>query len=209
MTLFKSKTLLHHDDKIGFVRLWMGLPDFPTFLKKGLDAAPLTKGTEELARELVVSDFAPGKSVEFVRRVCRWGGDSRRGGKVIAHNPEDRIASQLRAAYQACIANDPGAAIREITSLKGLAISFGSKHLKFLDPNQHVVLDSIICEALGFSPTSEGYLAFREHCFALQGLVRDMSMEYTGHSQEGWRIADIEMAIYNKIRELQKSHVRP
>lgn len=209
MTLFKTKTLHQHDGKIGFVRLWMDLTDFPMSLKKGLDVAPLTRRTEELARELVVSDFAPEKSVEFVRRVCFWGGDSRRGGKVIAHNSEDQIARQLRAAHQKCIAKDPELAIREITSLKGLAISFGSKHLKFLDPNQHVVLDSIICEALGFSPTPQGYLSFREHCLALQGLVCDASIEYTGHSQEGWRIADIEMAIYNKIRELQKSHVRP
>lgn len=209
MRLFEARNLFQHDGKIGFVRLWMDLSDFPKFLKKGLIAAPLTGSTEQLARELVISDFDPKKSVEFIRRVCRWGGDSRRGGKVIAHNSEDEIASQLRAAHHACVAKDQTLALTEITALNGLAVSFGSKHLKFLDPSQHVVLDSIICEALGFSPTTNGYLAFREHCEAIQSLVRDASIEYTGFSQDGWRIADIEMAIYNKIREFQKSHVSP
>jgi hypothetical protein len=207
MRLLEAGSLLQHDGKIGFVRLWMELSDFPRFLKKGLIAAPLTGSTEHLAHELVASDFDPEKSVEFVRRVCRWGGDSRRGGKVILHNSEDRIATQLRLAHQACVAREPMRALTEITSLKGLAVSFGSKHIKFLDPDQHVVLDSIICEALGFSPSASGYLAFRKHCDAIRALVRDASVEYTGLSPNGWRISDIEMAIYNSIRELQRANV--
>lgn len=199
MTLFDAKNLLQVEDKIGFVRLWIDLSDFPKSLKKGLDAAPLTKGTEELARELVVSNFATGNSVEFVRRVCRWGGDSRRGGKVIAYNSEDQIASCLRMSYEACLAKDRLAAINHVMALKGLSVSFGSKHLKFLDPEQHVVLDSIISEALGFSRTPAGYLAFSDHCRAILDVLKNEDVSYSGFGPNGWRLADVEMAIYNKI----------
>ncbi len=203
MTLFEAKNLLQVEGEIGFVRLWIDLADFPTSLKKGLDAAPLTEGTEKLARELVHSNFATGKSVEFVRCVCRWGGDSRRGGKVIAYNSEDKIASCLRMSYEACLTQDRLAAINYITTLEGLSVSFGSKHLKFLDPEQHVVLDSIISEALGFSRTPAGYLAFSDHCRALLDVLKKEKVPYSGFGSNGWRLADVEMAIYNKIKGSQ------
>jgi hypothetical protein len=48
--------------------------------------------------------------------------------------------------------------------LNGLAVSFASKHLKFLAPEKAVVLDSIVSKRLGYELTPDGYQAFLNDC---------------------------------------------
>lgn len=203
MTPFETRHLFKDGESIGFVRLWMHPQDFPDSLAIGLKGAPKTQFTEQVARRLIAANFQEGSAVDFVRRVCEWGGDNRRAGKVIKYNSPETIAKQLRQAHQACLDNDPRGALDEITKLRGLAVSFGSKHLKFLDPEQHVVLDSIICASLGFTADETGYLSFRGHCSALLQMLHEQNVMYSGFSPIGWRIADVEMAIFNHIRKVQ------
>jgi hypothetical protein len=64
-----------------------------------------------------------------------------------------------------------------------------------------VVLDSIISKHLGYPMTPEGYHTFVSDCRRiLERIVAD-GLEYPGWGAKGWRISDVEMAIYRKLRD--------
>lgn len=184
------------------VRFEMPLADFPGCLTLGIGTNGRLANTEMLARALIANDFEPALSIEFVKAVCLWGDDPRRAGKVIIRNSADTISNALRQAHISSSKGQIAEALRAITSLEGLAVSFGSKHLKFLDPNRHVVLDSILSERLGYTRDLEGtgYLRWLEACHEYLEIVRSAGVAYPGIGQNGWRVSDIEMAIFVKVR---------
>jgi hypothetical protein len=83
--------------------------------------------------------------------------------------------------------------------LNGLAVSFASKHLKFLVPERAVVLDSSISERLGYPRTPDGYLAFLGDCRSILEHATACNLHYTGWGKQ-WRVSDIEMAIFETLR---------
>ena len=194
-------TVLQNGRALQLVRLEIQLDEFPQLLQLGIDEGRLFE-TESLAQDLIRDDFPESASRDFVKAVCLWGGDPRRGGKVIRRNSPQEISSALRNAYLCSRGNELREALHAITALAGLAVSFGSKHLKFLDPNKHVVLDSIISERLGYTRDIEGngYLAWVATCNAFLKIVRANRINYPPNGPNGWRVSDIEMAIFNKIR---------
>jgi hypothetical protein len=84
--------------------------------------------------------------------------------------------------------------------VKGLGISFASKHLKFLAPDGAVVLDSIIEEQLGYAKNLAGYATFLTDCHDILNACNQFGIRYTGWGAQGWRVSDVEMAIFQKIR---------
>ncbi len=106
----------------------------------------------------------------------------------------------LKSAYEATKQERICDSLAEITTLKGLAVSFGSKHLKFLSPDHHVVLDSILSERLGYRRDPTGYSQWRSACYEFLKHVRQTGVPYPGIGNNGWRVADIELAIFSKIR---------
>jgi hypothetical protein len=86
--------------------------------------------------------------------------------------------------------------------VNSLGISFASKHLKFLAPDDAVVLDSIIAEQLGYATNLAGYGTFLTDCHDVLNACNQFEIRYTGWGAQGWRVSDIEMAIFQKIRGL-------
>lgn len=182
------------------VRLVIELDEFPRYLSEGIGKDGRLARTEAMAREIVVRDFLQGDCQEFVKAVCLWGYDPRRGGKVIKNNNPMEISKAMKSAFEFSMRGQIAEALEAVTALKGLAVSFGSKHLKFLDPDRHVVLDSILSERLGYTRDTKGYLQWLAACHEFLNLVRGAGVKYTGIGSDGWRVSDIEMAIFNKIR---------
>jgi len=194
-------TQVHQDGRsFKLVRLDMTSDEFPHFLKKGLGNDGRLARTEVLAHELVKARLPEKKCIEFVKAVCLWGADPRIGAKVIKHNTRKAIAKAMSSAYQASMQGKICDSLEAVTALKGLAVSFGSKHLKFLSPDRHVVLDSILSERLGYTRDAKGYSQWLSACHEFLKLVRQSEVPYPGIGLNGWRVADIEMAIFNKIR---------
>ncbi len=78
-------------------------------------------------------------------------------------------------------------------------MSFASKHLKFLDPDRAIVLESIISTKLGYPLTLVGYGEFLADCRALLDAVYAAGVPFPFPAEGTWRISDIEMAIFKQL----------
>jgi hypothetical protein len=145
-----------------------------------------------------------------VRRVCGWGGYHGIGGRVLGRNPPEVIGTALWGAYQMCEEGKPVEGLGHLTRLSGLAVSFASKHLRFLAPERAVVLDSIISTRLGYPLDGFGYREFLADCYALLEAVRTSGVPYPFEDEGGWRLSEIEMGLFQQLRDdLRRVRRRP
>ena len=200
------------DSKVEFVPLVMTVSDFTKYLLMGIEEDSETFRIEDRGQELVQQTLVKNtlsdddkkdkqEIKEFVEDVCKWGGYRGIATRVNEGYPEktNEIATAFR---DACAKKDVREALRCVVKIKHLAVSFGSKHLRFLDPEKYVVLDSIISEKLGYPRDEEGdgYKAFVDDCEQILKMLKEQNVPYPCKERTEWRIADIEMAIYRKIR---------
>jgi hypothetical protein len=174
---------------------------FDQFIKKN----PSTQRIEEQALGLVASNFEFSKLKDFVREVCRWGGYAGVAGRVIKNNQKEVLESTFKTAYHHAVEKKNIEAIRTLTGLHGLAISFASKHLKFLVPTNAVVLDSIISKRLAYDLSPEGYVKLLNDCADIAKHANEAKVQYPGWAGR-WRASDIEMAIFEKLGERYRSN---
>ena len=178
----------------------MPLDSFTEYLEMGIGDGIVILKTEDIAIQLINGDFPQNLSEEFVRSVCAWGRDNRVAHRVLTKNLIVEISNVLRDSYNLTVNSNIQGSIERMQNLKHLGISFGSKHLKFLSPDLHVVLDRVIESNLGFARNSAGYMAWRGVCLQILDIVRINQITYPVIGQNRWRVADIEMAIFNRIR---------
>lgn len=148
----------------------------------------------------IAKGFQNDETMPFVKRVCDWGNYSGVAGKVKRYNKRGKITQIFRDCNQLIRAGNAQAAIEKITEIKGLGISFGSKHLKFLAPEHAVVLDSIISEHLGYPRTKEGYAEFLQDCFVLRDILNAKSI-HPSATQAKWRVSEVEMALFMEAKK--------
>ena len=188
-----------HDGKMNIVRLAIPLTEFPKLLRAHLDSAIATGEIEKLGANYVTTDFPVVKTEEFVRQVCHWGNYDGVAGKVLQNNELGFVADRFREATRALDDGNPAAAIAAVTEITGLAVSFGSKHLKFLNPDRAVVLDRIISERLGYRRTAADYAEIVAECVTIRDLLNEAGID---RPPEGaWRVSDVEMAIFMGLKE--------
>lgn len=192
--------VLRHGNGLKLVRLEISIDEFPKYLRKGIGDDGRFQEAEEHGKKLIASNFDIELSLRFVRKVCFWGSDSRISGKVIKRNTAEQIASVLKCAHRLTYEDKIAESLQKIVQLEGLSVSFGSKHLKFLDLGRHVVLDSIISERLGYTSDKAGigYMKWRAACQEFLQILISENIECPG-TGENWRVSDVEMAIYNKL----------
>jgi hypothetical protein len=178
------------------------LSEFPHLLRLFQTEVKGTDLIEQQGELLARNDFPNEELEKFIREVCKWGGYSGVAQRVINQNPPESLTSRFRAANTAAHDGDAIAALEKLLQLKQLAISFASKHLKFVAPNQAVVLDSIISERLyGEGKPSVGlYKMFLADCRSIRQRIISEGLEYTGWAQDGWRVSDVEMALFAKLK---------
>lgn len=172
------------------------LAQFPGYLKASLDKAPATHEIETQATELVAENFPENKTANFVKSVCRWGNYNGVAGKVLKHNRTTEIGAHFKAGHAESVAGDPARALEHVIKIRGLSVSFGSKHLKFLHPDGAVVLDSIIRIRLGYEESIYGYAAFLGDCFEIRDILNTAGICRIDESTPSWRVSDVEMAVY-------------
>jgi hypothetical protein len=183
---------------VNIIRLSVPLREFPALLAQHRVSDPTTPEVEALGAAYVAQGFRERDTPEFVRAVCKWGHYAGVGGKVLKRNPIKNIRARMRNAHVALQKDDPLTAITEVTQLKGLGVSFGSKHLKFLLPDRAVVLDSIISERLGYRRTPKDYVDFLRDCAAIRDILSSQGIVASA-DQPAWRVSDVEMAIFKSL----------
>jgi hypothetical protein len=143
--------------------------DFATFRFSGsaLDSAEELVGIEDPSTidvEAQGSAFltapSPPSALAFSEAVCKWGRSKRVYANLLRHNPGDQLAQRLHNWLVSVPANSFDEAIKGGTAIKGLGVSFASKHLRMLQPDRFPVLDDVLQSGLGFATNTAGFRLF-------------------------------------------------
>lgn len=138
-------------------------------------------------------------ALELSHAICQWGrGDRVFGNLHKRHGTTlgDKMNRWMRAALaadtdEAAIA--PVSSTQEAGRPEGLGVSFGSKHLRMLDPDRFAVLDSVLSEGLGYALNPKGYALFMRH---LRDFHQQLSASGWGHS-----LARTESGLFVLVRQ--------
>lgn len=149
-----------------------------------------TPALEALGREVLAG--ASHKAHEFSRQVCQWGRGKRVWGNLNRHYTPQTLAQALGQWFQAVAQahGDAAQAIEWGISIKGLHVSFASKHLRLLAPDRYAVLDEVLSVGLGYALNPAGYALFMH---TLRAFQRSYGLPYT--------LAQIEWAIFGLVRQ--------
>ncbi|HDS1765342.1 hypothetical protein NPS42_03740 [Pseudomonas putida] len=174
---------------------------------------PWIKSLEERGSWLAKQTVLATAPTDFVREILTWG-----AGK---NDPSMRFETglgnvSLLALMQEVILNlsDPTKAIAAALQIPGCGLTYASKLLRFLNPSQHASLDNRIRDALcktgrldkitdSSGPSMvRGYVKFQAICVGLvdelesSGIVRPACSLPKAPTVTGWRVADVEMAMF-------------
>jgi hypothetical protein len=148
----------------------------------------------------------------LIRELLDWGGGT--GPRMKFEMGLGNVC--LLAQVQLVIANidNPPVAIKYALQIPGFGLTYASKFLRFLRPEIHASLDNRIRSALlkaglplsitdGHPPSMiRGYVAFQELLSKIMGELEQAGINRPtcvlprGKSPTGWRVADIEMALF-------------
>jgi hypothetical protein len=187
------------EQRIVWWNFTIDLAQFPALLQTFVQKEPRTRDIEIQGARLAAEGFSDPQLRKFIQAVCEWGGYTGIAARVIQNNRD--LATQFQQAHQAASSGKAVEGLTILRQVKGLGISFASKHLKFLAPDDAVVLDSTIKEQLGYATNLTGYGAFLTDCHDVLNACNQFKIHYTGWGAQGWRVSDIETAIFQKIRQ--------
>lgn len=175
---------------------------FPVLFDKHWNGDPSTRSVEKYGADFVCNGMPADLLFGFVRMVVGWGGDGRVGTNFMRRNATRLI--EVHEEFLKCDValkiNDLEEAIKIMKGIPGLGISYASKLLKFLAPDQAVVLDSHIETGLGYKRTLEGYLEFASNCRDWANVLNTKGIKCSRSQAGTWRVSDVEMAIFKHVR---------
>lgn len=153
-----------------------------------------TGDVEGLARSYLAHPNA-ADAYAFSEQACTWG----RGQRVWANLNRHNGAIDLAEALHAWLSNvpaapTPGQAIDAGLRIKGLSVSFASKHLRLLFPGRYGVLDEVISTGLGFALNRAGFVLFMR-------LLHEFQQQHAS----GLSMAQVESAIFYLVRQRVRS----
>ena len=175
---------------------------FPVLFDEHWNGDPSTRSVEKYGADFVHNGMPADLLFGFVRMVVGWGGDGFVGTNFM--NLNAKRLSEVHREFLYCDAalknNDLAGAIKIMKGVPGLGISYASKLLKFLAPDQAVVLDSHIETRLGYKRTLEGYLEFASNCRGWADVLNTNGTKCSRSPAGTWRVSDVEMAIFKHVR---------
>lgn len=149
----------------------------------------LTSELESLGGQL---SGEPSKALKFSELVCVWGRGQRVWGNLNRHYSPEQLGTELSQWLVSAInQNSASLAISTGIAIKGLGVSFASKHLRHLAPARWAVLDDVISQGLGYALNPAGYNLF----------ISDLRRLQRAHFPD-FRIADIEASLFVLIRQI-------
>lgn len=149
-----------------------------------------TRRLEEIGATFMTGNPAM-TSLEFCQAVCTWGKGLRVWGNLTRHYRLPELERALDDWLAIAAATDDAAsAIAPGVAIKGLRVSFASKHLRMLDPQRYAVLDEVISQGLGFAMNPAGYALFLR---CLQ--------EFRARQELPCNVATLESGLFYLIRQ--------
>lgn len=159
--------------------------------------------TSTAAVEAMAQQYRQAPSTSAALRlsnaICHWGGGGRVFGNLKMHHAGhlgDVMHRWMQAALTAASHEEalaPASPQHPAGLPHGLGISFGSKHLRMLDPDRFAVLDAVLSEGLGFALNPKGYALFMRH-------LRDLHQQLTA---TGWphSLARTESGVFVLVQQ--------
>ena len=194
----------------------------------GKDTAKIEEeGTSLLLKDNLSDEKRIKSTNEFARRVFRWGGPTgnivhwmvyhKRGNKNEAEDKVKEVVTnlaellrdaKLKSAFDEEFSNALNEALKEVTSIYGLDISYGSKILRMLLPEKAGAYDCILQEKFPLYLKS-GYAKFCGDCkeVAVALEKRDIKNKSIHRKNEEWFVADVEAAIFHYF-ECEKNKIK-
>lgn len=123
--------------------------------------------------------------------VERWGRSGRVWGNLKRYHGMEGVGTVIGEWLGACRDASILEAITGGIAIKGLGVSFASKHLRFLDPDRFATLDDVLCQGLGYALNPAGYSM----------MLQDLARLREEHALP-YRIADIESGLFVLIRQV-------
>lgn len=144
------------------------------------------------------ANSSPDELIDFSRQVCVWGGGERVWGNLFRFHEIDELAKlYLHWFTVASNASDPEEAIRHGIAIKGLGISFASKHLRLLRSRDFAVLDEVISVGLGFALNVKGY-----------GLFMRALRQFIAENRLTLSVSELEASIFVLVRQKVRSDTK-
>lgn len=141
-------------------------------------------------------DLTPELALAFSEAVVDWG----RGGRVwgnLKRFHADNLGSQIHDwILELKKSKTDEEAIAYGISIKGLGVSFASKHLRMFNPEKYAVLDEVLSNGLGIALNEKGYALFMR-------LLRNFKKEINFENS----ISVLEMAIFYLVRQQVRSGI--
>ncbi len=200
------------------------MEDFPKYYRCFVKAnGSTTADVESLGASLVKGGLGDVKRTkDFVWEVCRWGGSTgyRIRGNLCKHQrngafTKKRFANVVADSARMLQNGDLESAINKITDIKGLRISYGSKILRMLLPQQAGAYDGILQTMLS-SYIKSGYAEFCADCKMVANELNTRGIEsphaklkIKGPRKNGeWFVADVEAVIFHYLQPIYRDMVK-
>jgi hypothetical protein len=133
----------------------------------------------------------PEDFLRFSRGVCEWGRGKRVWANLNIYNESENLSYLLKSwLIHARSSSDDEEVIAMGVDIKGLGVSFASKHLRMLSPERYAVLDDVLRQGLGVALNPRGYRLFMSAIRALGNKL-----------EPGLRVANLEGAIFLLVRQ--------
>jgi len=145
----------------------------------------------ELQGESLSSISSFDDFLRFSESVCIWGGGKRVWANLLRHHGPEKLSHMLKSwlvdARSSLVDEE---AIAMGTHIKGLGVSFASKHLRMLKPERFAVLDDVLQQGLGIALNPRGYRLFMSEL-----------RSFRDRHQLQIKVANLEAALFLLVRQ--------
>ena len=173
-------------------------------LEEGLTSS-IEKLGEEISQKGMVSE---SEADDFCKKVCHWGRQNRVYANIKRYSPNDY--QKLLSDWFNFTLQQKNLDCRTIKSIckmgddiPGLGVSFVSKHLRMLNPNEFPVLDDVLAKGLGFMLNENGYVLF------IKNIKDFMNNNKQLFVKNPMNIAKFEMGLFLLTRQFVRSEDEP
>lgn len=186
------------------------------FRVKNPSTGQLTSAGETLCRDLSTETASTAQAQDFLKQVCKWGGDENEIYEKVVEAPtgaslnlyfekavnklrrvrlEEKKFDNLLSEALLVLAGE-GEGDKGVT---GLGASYGSKVLRFLRPDVCGVLDSRIAGQANFDTSSNlsgaaSFAGYSRQCIEIAGILNYLGIKHP--SQPNWTAGEVDSAIY-------------
>lgn len=157
---------------------------------KLLEREDAASNTVERLGEYLLESPTLEAAYEFSRQVCEWGRGQRVWGNLTRFHSKESLGQHICEWLKSARTMLPEDAITAGVNIKGLGVSFASKHLRLAMPDRFGVLDEVICEGLGFAMNVAGYRLFHLE-------LRDFQSRFTPNLS----VSKIEAGLFLMVRQ--------